>query len=218
MRRIILVVLLVAVGAGCILASAPSARADSSVTLQTSALGKDLGQWLEMYAKWYSVPQNPDHHGNYMFMPLPAGDCANPPICNQWRGQLDVGLKPNQGFMLPLMVWTGWKYLDGSTDPEAPESTFLGADVMFTIDGVPLIYSAYDDHASNVADFLVGAQWYKQPLKVPPEREYAADVYAQGVSLLCPPLAEGEHVVHLVEWVPDWNVGWDNTWNITVAK
>jgi hypothetical protein len=227
MKRLILVVVLVLVGASLLLASTPSANATEPVQLQTRALGKDLGDWLEMYAKWWSVPSNPDHHGRYIFMPLPAGECTENPVyddygnviaCDTWTGEIDVSLKRNQGFFLSLMVWTGWLYFDGTTDPVEDDSVFLDADVDFRVDGVPMIYSDDGSGDSNVADFLVGPQWYKQPLRVPAEWGYAADVFAQGVGLLCPPLSPGTHVLHLDETVPSWGKHWVNTWNITVDE
>jgi hypothetical protein len=197
--------------------AAPAANADQSVEPQASALGKSLGEWFELWSIWNSpYGGGPDHHGNYRYMPLPSPDCSKPKHkTDPWYcvGELDVTLMHDQGFFLPVNGYVGWEYLDGSEDPLLDDSTFVDVDVSVTLDGD----SFFDSDDLDLTTFY-SEQYYGKPLYVDPDVEgYLADIFAQGVAFLCPPLSQGTHVLHLVEHAPAWNVIWDNTWNITVT-
>ena len=198
-------------------AATPVANADESVQPKTSALGKSLGQWFELWSIWNSpYGGGPDHHGNYRHMPLPVPDCTEPKHKRDpWYcvGELDVSLMHDQGFFLPVNGYVGWEYLDGSEDPLLDDSVFVDVDVSVTLDGE----SFFDSEELDLTDFY-SEQYYNQPLYVDPDAAgYRADIFVQGVTFLCPALSPGTHVLHLYEDAPAWNVIWDNTWNITVT-
>lgn len=210
-------ILAIALVAALLGTAAPVANADDSIEPQTSALGKSLGEWFELWSIWGSpYGGGPDHHGYYRYMPLPVPDCTPPkPKKNPWYcvGRLDASLTADQGFFLPVNGYVGWEYLDGSEDPLLDDWIFVDVDVSVTLDGE----SFFDSDDLDLADFY-SEQYYKKPLYVDADAEgYAADIFVQGVTFLCPPLSPGTHVLHLWEHAPAWNVIWDNTWNITVT-
>lgn len=197
-------------------ATTATVSADTPVEPQNYALGKSLGEWFEMYSKHYSpYGGGPDHHGYIRYMPLPPADYQWVPRTKRWHsiGEIDVDLASSEGFFLPVNGYVGWEYLDGSVDPLLDDSIFVDVDVTVTLDGEVF----FDSDELDLADFYA-EQYYSPPLVVDPDVEgYYADIFVQGISFLCPPLPEGEHVLHLVEDMPGFGLSWDNTWNITVG-
>lgn len=197
-------------------ATTETARADTPVEPQNYALGKSLGDWFERYSKHFSpYGGGPDHRGYYRYMPLPAANYEWDEETQRYHstGEIDVSLRHNEGFFLPVNGYTGWEYLDGSVDPLLDDWMFVDVDVTVTLDGETF----FDSDELDLADFYA-EQYYSPPLVVDPDVEgYYADIFVQGVAFLCPPLPEGEHVLHLVEDMPSFALSWDNTWNITVG-
>jgi hypothetical protein len=210
-----LAALVAAVGLALVAVATPVANADDGPSPQSSALGKSLGEWFEMWSIWNSpYGGGPDHHGYIQFMPLPVPDCTQDKKKDPWYcvGELDANLSVDEGFFLPVNGYVGWEYLDGSEDPLLDDWSFVDVDVTVTLDDETF----FDSDDLDLNDFYA-ERYYDRPLYVDEAVEgYAADIFVQGVGFICPPLSEGTHVLHLVEHAPAWNVIWDNTWTITV--
>jgi hypothetical protein len=221
MKRVLLPIVVALVTAAVMVSLGPAVRADGSITLQTSALGKSLADFQLLYAAW-AHGVRPGHHGNYQFLPLPAGNCSQRSD-GLWEcvGALDASLESNEGFLLMVNGYTGWRYCDGSVDAPLPDAAFTGVDLSITLDGATLLSTANHD---SLATFYVGPQYFPRPYPAPANQTcadpggYGSDIFFQGVSVLVPPLAEGTHTLHLSETATAFGMVWDNTWTLKVAK
>jgi hypothetical protein len=148
-----------------------------------------------------------------------------------WTGQIELTLKPGTAFVTPAFAWYGELYLDWpGFDPVLPDALVVGSVTVhdLELDGKPIL--------ENFWDYYIGGPMYFDPPVVYPEPtgygSYAA-YYFQGAGFVCAPLSVGTHIFTLHERmalkheVDDWNGGvwscdfditWNNTWIITVAK
>jgi hypothetical protein len=193
-----------------------------------SAPSEDL---LARYFTWSFGGRQPDHSGNTQFLPLPAGapvddgaGTADDPVT--LRGEIDVTLKKNQSFVLPLLAWTREVYQDGTKDPFLPDSAFTDARVVLKIDGRTVLDSSRDD----LDAFYVDPTGLKHPVIYDEPTSYGSVglIGFQGIGIVIGPLPVGEHTMTLVSGLSatvadpnhpvDVGVVYENTWNITVKK
>ncbi len=182
---------------------------------QSSAFGKSLAQWEDIYSQFAFGTISPptDQNGNavvgshVVLMPVPAA------------GSLDVTLSAGQAFVLPLWCLFLTTYNDGTPpDPIMDLSVFQTLDITFSIDGDTVI------DGSNVMDYY--SEFPFEPV-IPYNVGYYKDIFFfQGIGFIHPPLSVGEHTLRLdaknTEPVVDakgqsWTYEYHNTWNITVA-
>lgn len=191
----------------------------------------NLDDLLERWFTWAFGGNQPDHKGNIQFLPLPSGEpvgegsgTADDPIT--LVGEIDVTLKRNQSFVLPLAGWTREVYLDGTLDPFLPDSVFTDSRLVLKIDGQTVLDSAVDD----LADFYVEPVMFRRPILYPEPTSYGSVGVAgfQAIGVVIGRLPVGEHTMTLesevIAAVDDPNhpvntgLRFQNTWNITVTK
>jgi hypothetical protein len=185
----------------------------------SNAFGKTMAEWLTVY--WRSLFEGGEGKvGNVLLLPMPAGVCEgegteqNPNVC---VGELDITIEAGTAFVLPLFAWIGERY-DGY--PGVPDDEPIPDDLLIawthpnlTLDGEIIVSD------ENKESFYVGQTLFDPPIVWAPPSP-AGLVWFQGFGIVCPPLSEGEHVLHLYEPFSlfDSYFGvYDNTWNITVV-
>ena len=211
MRRT--VTTMTAVALAVALLAAPGVRADDGRESppQSKAFGKSLSEWMKLYFTWALGGDQADHVGNVKFLPIPSGEqisgsgTAKDPAV--FQGHLDVTLEPGNAFVLPVAVWTGWSYADGSIDAQLAPSVFYGT---VKLDGRRIELSYFKP------------VYFHPPIPLPPESGGIATIYAQGLGFVHEPLSVGTHTLTLVSGMtypaPDYSYGarYENTWTITV--
>jgi hypothetical protein len=181
----------------------------------STSFGKTLSQWQEIYWRWFyndlSIPT--DVNGNpvvdnvvLMRFPVTSGDGT--------AGVIDLTLKAQQPFMLPLWNILGNAYNDGSIDPYLSEEIFRTLDIKFAIDGVTVVNTA------NVRQFYTKFDFNPPiPYNFPPAVSF---IFLQGIGITHAPLTPGNHVFTLDAKNTDTvdffgiQLEYHNTWNVTV--
>jgi len=129
---------------------APARAGYNPVPGQSSAFGKTLAAWEDIYTRWswgdITVPADANGNAvvgaNMVLFPVPStlGDGS--------PAHTDVTLNHGQSFMLPLWAELGTSYDDGTPpDPFLPDSVFQTLEISFMIDGVAVVTG------SNVMDY-----------------------------------------------------------------
>lgn len=181
---------------------------------------------LDRWFTWNFGGRHPDHKGNTKFLPLPAGEqtggnwtAADPAIL---EGEIDVTLKKNQSFVLPLVAWTQEVYADGSVDPFLPDAVFTDSRLVLKIDGRTVLDTRRGDDLSG---FYVGPTALDHPVAYDEPTSYGSVglVGFQGIGIVLGPLPVGEHTMtlesELITTEPfEIGVQFVNTWNITVTR
>jgi len=184
---------------------------------QSSAFGKTLPEWMQLYMNWLvnDGDSNNAHVGRVQFLPLPSGvDAGGSGTYNDpdvFVGHLEVCLPPGSPFVLPVVAWfdsTGGLILpaDLFTDPNNAQTTVY-------VDGKPVM----DSTQASVSPFYFGIV-YPDPT-----------FFAQGVGFVHPPLSVGTHTikldsellvppdVYVYDPVSGLGVEFHNTWTLNVA-
>lgn len=187
---------------------------------QSSAFGKALGQWEDLYVRWEygNLAILPDRNGNavvnhVVLMPIPATPGDGTP------GHLDVTMSPGQPFVLPLQQLLGTSYTDGTPDdPFVDVSWFQTMDITLQVDGVTVI------NTSNVMDYYSQFS-FSPPVPLPPDfAPLDSIIWCQAIGFVHTPLSVGTHTIKLDErntepLPPGFGGGFvefHNTWTVTV--
>lgn len=192
---------------------------------QTDAYGKSLTAWQLLYLTWLLGADPVDHVGQVRFLPLPQGtpQGENPVI---YVGELAATLDPGAPFVLPIFVWIGESYDNGSADAPLPSDLFTAMTVTVTLDGQPLL----DSSSAPLTPYYFGPQAFQSPIPYAepqprgdsdgdgePDLFALAMIWAQGIGFVYPPLSIGQHTLTLYAENAAFGFGYDNTWQITVA-
>ena len=207
-----------------LLTLAPSAAAaPKAAPAQSHAHGDSLGGWLVRYWDWL-LGHGPNGGNGLTFLPLPAGDWVSGSFTVEDPGVLvgetEVTIKPGQSFMLPLAVWLGEFYADGSEDASVPDSSMNLSEILMTIDGHTVAAKA-----SGVASPLyVPVTRMPEPIIYDEPTSYGSigAAYVQGFAMVHGPLTPGRHVMklHATLFAENYGLGavYENTWIINVRK
>jgi hypothetical protein len=194
-------------------------------TLAYAAKVKSLDDYLVGYSTWLLGGNQPDHEGNFIFMPLPSGEDSDGD--GVYTGEMDVTLKKNESFVLPIFFFYGETYNNGtpSDDPANHDlvpsaDDFKGSDLLVELDGTAII----DSDAQDLADFFVDTQYYKKAIEYDEPSSYGSvsAIWVEGLAFTQSPLSKGEHTLHLRitnDFLADVYgfSGWENTWHIAVT-
>jgi hypothetical protein len=190
--------------------------ADNTLPGQSSAYGRSLAAWQDLYWRWaygnLIIPPDSNGNaivgGNVVLMPLPNAPADGTP------GSVDVTLNNGQSFMLPLWALLGTSYTDGTPpDPTVDVSVFRTLDITFKIDGVTVIDN------DNVMNYYTGFSFDPAfPLDFPPVNAF---IWFEGIGLTHTPLTRGKHTMTLDAKNTEPVFGtfifeYHNTWNLTV--
>jgi hypothetical protein len=184
------------------------------------ALGKCLAKFEEVFWRWacgdLTLPVDANTNavvcGDVVMMPIPGSPGDGTPA------SIDVTINEDQAFMLPLWVWLGTDYTDGSVDPPVDLDVFRTMDISFTIDKDTVVST------KNVMKYYADFDFVSAiPYPYPP---YVSVVYFQGIGVLHPGLSPGKHTMklHARNTVAFQDalgnvysgIEYNNTWNVTV--
>lgn len=188
---------------------------------QSSAFGKTLAEWNDLYTRWafgdVSVPTDGNGNavvGNVVLWPTPL-------LLTQGSGHSDVTINSGQAFFMPLYGWWGTSYLDGTpNDNYLALSDFANNPLTVTIDGVTVINNQnkmnyFTEFPFNPAVSLPQPDFYP----------FNAIIYEQVISFVHTPLKPGTHQISVDATVsfPDSNpvfgpADWHYTWTVTVLR
>lgn len=184
-----------------------------------------LDRLMTRYFTWALGGNQPDHDGDVVFLPVPAGD--GPDADGVFQGEADVTMKAKQPFFLPIFVFYGERYDDGTLDDDPADHSlipskedFLDADVLVEVDGHPYIDGSRDLH-----DLFVAPQYFKKAIvyDAPTDYHSVAALWIEGLGFEHGGLSKGAHTLHLritSDFLRDTYgfAGWENTWHLTVKK
>lgn len=196
--------------------SLPAHAGNKAAPGQSSAFGKTLAQWQDLYWRWtygnVSVPT--DSNGNavangVVLCPLPAAFGDGTPA------HLDVTLNNGQPFFLPLWNLLGNNYSDGTPpDPLVSFDVFQTLDLKFQIDGVTVL------DKNNMLQYYSSFSFdpaFPLPADFAP---YAGFIWLEGISLAHAPFTPGTHTMKLdaKNTIPAFGFTFEyhNTWTVTV--
>ena len=224
-KQLTLILTLVAL-AGILLHPARTARAGAPAKLamnsilpgNTSAFGKSLGEWQELYWRWYyggtTIPSDSNGNaavGNVVLMPIPPTPGDGTP------GHQDVTMNAGQAWIMPLWGLIGTSYSDGtSPDPFVDTEIFRTLDLTLEVDGKTVVSSA-----NQMNYFSQIAFDPPLPLDFPP---IVAGIWIQDVGIMHTPMTVGTHTMKLdvkntIPVPPNFGGGFaefHNTWTIEV--
>jgi hypothetical protein len=180
------------------------------------AFGRTLAGWNEIYERWVfgelAIPidgnGNAVVHHHVVLFPIPNTSRDGTP------GHLDVTLNAGQAFVLPLYVFLGTGYTDGTPpDPLLDVSVFQTLDITFQIDGRTVI------DQTNVLKFY-SALFVNPPIPIIGFPPVNSIIWFQGISIVHHPLSVGTHTFQLdaVNTQPAFGgfFEYHNTWTVTV--
>jgi hypothetical protein len=146
--------------------------------------------------------------GKLVFMALPNAPGDGTPA------SINITLKADELFFVPLWNILGNSYNDGTADPVFDVNIFRTLDIKLTLNGVTLIDSSNVMAHYSDFDFVPPI-----PYDFPPATAF---IHLQGISELHDSLSSGQHVMHLdaknTDTVDIFGLTFEyhNTWNITV--
>jgi len=182
---------------------------------QSNAYGHSLEEWMTSYWNWYFLEGQDEATsliGHVRLLPLPNGEYSggegtidDPAV---FTGLLELSLRPNNAFVLPVLAWLGYM-------GEAPltQEYFTTGPVTVKLDGSTLI------DQDNVGHYYYGPV----ALNIPVEADTIG--FAQGISFVYHPLSVGTHTLKLDATLryptggdaPLAAVRYVNTWTIHVV-
>lgn len=153
--------------------------------------------------------------GNLVFLAVPSAPGDGTP------SSIDLTLKSNEAFFLPLWNLLGTSYNDGTpADPAVVLRVFQTLNLKLTLDGTTLLDSGNGNLMDNYSEFK-----FVPPIPLSADFSPAnAIIRLQGISTLHGPLSPGTHLLHLdaknIDPADAFGfIGeYHNTWNLTVKK
>ena len=178
------------------------------------ALLQDL-YWRNFFGQ-ITVPKDSNGNsavGNLVLLGVPSAPGDGTP------GSIDLTLKSNEAFFLPLWNLLGTSYNDGTPDdPAIALKVYQTLNLKLTLDGTPLLDSGNGNLMDNYSEFK-----FVPPIPLSADFSPAnAFIWLQGISTLHGPLSSGTHVLHLDAKNTDstdvfgLTIEYHNTWNLTV--
>lgn len=176
----------------------------------------------QFYWPWNLGASARQEVGPLFMVPRPEGTpVSDDPLVLQGSTSFDV--KPGRTLVLPLTVYIGESYVDGSADDPADYPIDFGAStLLLTIDG----RAVADSSRSSIDCLDFGTVRFVRPIHYAAPTDYGANaaIWVKGLGVLLPPLKPGAHVIELQVVTPmadvpsvGVDVGYYNTWYVTVG-
>ena len=209
----------IAMAAWMLLAMAPEASATSKGVCQGYSKAI-LVPAMESYWRW-NLDGGPQNVGPLYMVPLPAGEkISDDPLITQ--GTESFSVRVGRIMVLPLTFFLGESYDDGSSDDPADfPLDFKGSQVRLTVDGRVVV----DSNRMKLDCLYVPPTYFRKPIDYAQPTDYGsvAAEWMNGLGVLLPPLPPGQHIIELQVVSPlrdvfDVDVGYYNTWHVTVTR
>lgn len=194
----------------------------------SNAFGVTLAQAQKGFWTWLYESSNPvsypdpapDGVKRVQFLPLPTT------FDKDGVGTVEITLEPGTPFMVPVFVFIGEGYGDGSEDPADVYGTF---DVFTQTDkfGGTVDARAYvdgrlvlDNSPAGVTEFFTGPTYFDEPIVYDTPTFYGSvsAIWVSGLGFVHPPLPPGEHTLEIIDSDSTFGFTAHNIWHITVAK
>lgn len=186
----------------------------------SNSFGNSLGMWMDLYWTWALGGDQAGNVKKVVFLPVPEPSSVEEDEDGiTLVGEMDFTLQPGEKFVLPMFVWIGETYDDGSVDdPEFPPELFFTdpdlIDVLIALDGNPIIDSVTDD----LGEYYFGPEYFESTIYYDAPTDYGAvgAVWVKGIGFVHHPLPPGEHTLTLYVSSSAAGITFINTWGITV--
>ena len=175
----------------------------------------------QFYWPWNLGASNHQTVGPLFMVPLPEGTpVSDDPFVLQGSTSFDV--KPGRTLVLPISVYIGEAYEDGTQDDPADSPIdFAASSLLLTVDGRVVA----DSSRSSISCLDFGTVRFAKPIPYEAPTDYGAvaAVWVKGLGVLLPPLRPGDHQIDLQVVTPTADlfgvdVGYYNTWYVHVGR
>ena len=183
-----------------------------------------LADAMAKYWSWYyGGATGPQELGRLFLVPMPTnyGDpiSVDPYI---FQGSQSFEVRTGRTLVLPLSFFLGESYLDGSyDDPEDFPSDYRTSTLLLKVDGRVIA----DSSRSKLDCLFIDVTFFEEPIVYPEPSSYDSNaaIWMTGLGILLPPMPPGEHTIEMqvVSTLPPvygYDLGYYNTWNVTVVK
>ena len=203
MKRVIVTGAALGLGIALLAAAPPRPAAAKASPPQSSAYGKTLAQWMQIYWTW-AFGGGSDQVGRVKLLGIPSETYlggsftyADPGIL---AGHLDVTLPPGTPFVLPAVAWSLERYAHPvpgyPDDPPIPAEYFTDpskAVVQVYLDGKAVM----DSTKASVAPYYFGLVPLNVTYPAPTSYGSIGAIGIQGVGAVYEPLSVGVHTLTL---------------------
>ena len=175
----------------------------------------------QFYWPWNLGASNHQTVGPLFMVPLPEGTpVSDDPFVLQGSTSFDV--KPGRTLVLPISVYIGEAYEDGTQDDPADSPIdFAASSLLLTVDGRVVA----DSSRASISCLDFGTVRFAKPIPYETPTDYGAvaAVWVKGLGVLLPPLRPGDHQIELQVVTPTADlfgvdVGYYNTWYVHVGR
>lgn len=175
----------------------------------------------QFYWPWNLGASNHQTVGPLFMVPLPEGTpVSDDPFVLQGSTSFDV--QPGRTLVLPISVYIGEAYEDGTKDDPADSPIdFAASSLTLTVDGRVVA----DSSRSSISCLDFGTVRFAKPIPYETPTDYGAvaTVWVKGLGVLLPPLRPGDHQIDLQVVTPTADlfgvdVGYYNTWYVHVRR
>ena len=175
----------------------------------------------QFYWPWNLGASNHQTVGPLFMVPLPEGTpVSDDPFVLQGSTSFDV--KPGRTLVLPITVYIGEAYEDGTQDDPADSPIdFAASSLLLTVDGRVVA----DSSRASISCLDFGTVRFAKPIPYETPTDYGAvaAVWVKGLGVLLPPLRPGDHQIELQVVTPTADlfgvdVGYYNTWYVHVGR
>jgi len=179
-----------------------------------------LGDAMAKYWSWYYGGVGTQEIGHLYLVPLPNGDMiSEDPLI--FQGSTSFTVRTGKTLVLPISFFLGESYLEAPPDDPAETPTdYKASSLLLTVDGRVIV----DSTRTKLDCVYVDVTYFQQPIVYPEPSYYGSNaaIWMVGLGILLPPMSPGEHIIDLqvVSPLPVWgiNLGYYNTWHVTVTK
>ena len=185
------------------------------------AYGRAVAVSQQFYWPWSFGASSRQTVGPLFMVPLPEGTpVSDDPFVLQGSTSLDV--KPGRTLVLPISVYIGEAYDDGTQDDPADSPIdFAASSLILMVDGRVVA----DSSRSSIDCLDFGTVRFAKPIPYETPTDYGAvaAVWVKGLGVLLPPLRPGDHQIELQVVTPTADlfgvdVGYYNTWYVHVGR
>lgn len=180
-----------------------------------------LADAMAKYWAWYYGGIGTQQVGHLFLVPLPTNSVqiSDDPLI--FQGDTSFTVRTGKTLVLPMSFFLGESYTDGSFDIPAENPTdYKASSLLLMVDGRVIV----DSTRTKLDCVYIDVTYFPEPIVYPEPSSYYSDaaIWMTGLGILLPPMSPGLHIISLqvVSPVTVWgiNLGYYNTWNVTVVK
>jgi len=180
-----------------------------------------LADAMAKYWTWYYGGVGTQQIGHLFLVPMPTNgeQISDDPLI--FQGDKSFTVRTGKTLVLPLSFFVGESYVEGPPDDPANFPTdYKASSLLLKVDGRVIV----DSTRTKLDCLYIDLTYFPQPIVYPEPSSYGSNaaIWMTGLGILLPPLSPGPHIIDMqvVSPLPFWgiNLGYYNTWYVTVAK